>query len=130
MNSNAQELEAILFPDHCPSCHSEWEDGYGYDEEPCCSKAKSNIHDAVKEWADKQANAREVKARIEEIEDIDQSRAIEADDEFGTFCQSCHMTLESPEDSCGCNHLYQQRKGRLAELREQLTTNKPNGRES
>lgn len=44
------ELDDILFPDHCSSCHSEWDSGYGYGEEPCCSKAVSNIRDSVKKF--------------------------------------------------------------------------------
>lgn len=44
------KLDDILFPDHCSSCHSEWDSGYGYGEEPCCTKAASNIRDSVKKF--------------------------------------------------------------------------------
>lgn len=51
-NTDDEELERILFPDHCRSCHAEWDEGYGSGEEPCCTKAASNIrHDVIK-WRD------------------------------------------------------------------------------
>lgn len=48
------ELDKIIFPDHCSSCHSEWDEGYGYGEEPCCNKAASNIRRDVLKWHESQ----------------------------------------------------------------------------
>lgn len=45
-----RRLKELTFPSHCSSCHSEWEDGYGDQEEPCCSRAKSNIIDSIMKW--------------------------------------------------------------------------------
>ena len=45
-----RRLKELAFPSHCSSCHSEWEDGYGDQEEPCCSRAKSNIIDNIMKW--------------------------------------------------------------------------------
>ena len=45
-----RRLKELAFPSHCSSCHGEWEDGYGDQEEPCCSRAKSNIIDNIMKW--------------------------------------------------------------------------------
>lgn len=59
-------------------------------------------------------------ARIEEIEDIDQSRDIQVEDDGDyIWCMSCHMILEDREQDCACNILYQKRKDRLAALRDE-----------
>ena len=63
---------------------------------------------------------RELGARIEEIEDIDQSRNVVEEDDGIIWCDSCAMVLETENDKCGCNHLYEQRKTRLAELRQAI----------
>jgi hypothetical protein len=56
-------------------------------------------------------------ARLEEIEDIDQSRDVETDGSGYIHCDSCMMQLESVDQKCGCNYLYDQRKARLVALR-------------
>ncbi len=58
-------------------------------------------------------------ARIEEIEDIDQSRDIEEEVGGIIWCTSCEMTLEDPDQKCGCNNIYDKRKQRISMLRHQ-----------
>jgi hypothetical protein len=59
-------------------------------------------------------------ALIEEIEDIDQSRDVEEDGGGYYWCTSCEMTLEEPEQKCGCIYIYEKRKQRLAMLKTRL----------
>ena len=58
------KLKELLFPDHCSSCHAEWDDD-GFEDMPCCSKAPSNIRDAVEKWHE--AQTKEMYDQIREL---------------------------------------------------------------
>lgn len=58
------KLKELLFPDHCSSCHAEWDDN-GFEDMPCCSKAPSNIRAAVEKWHE--AQTKEMYDQIREL---------------------------------------------------------------
>lgn len=59
-------------------------------------------------------------ARIEEIEDIDQSRDVVQTEDGTWTCQHCTMTLKDRESPCACNMLYLKRKHRIERLRKEV----------
>lgn len=59
-------------------------------------------------------------ARIEEIEDIGQSRHVVVEDDDTIWCEHCHMVLEDSSQDCACEIIYQKRAERLRKLRSQL----------
>lgn len=63
-----------------------------------------------------------LRAQIEEIEDIDQSRNIEVGADGDIWCSSCEMWLEDEGQSCGCNNLFEKRLERLTKLKSELAS--------
>lgn len=57
-------------------------------------------------------------ARIEEIEDVDQSRSVVTDPDGTIWCMECQMELDGENERCACNVIYSKRKNRLEQLRK------------
>lgn len=81
---------------------------------------EDDLVEAISAYTSTKEREAELKAYIEEIEDIDQSRDVEEDAAGYWWCTSCEMSLEDPEQQCGCNHIYEKRKQRVAKLKAEL----------
>lgn len=71
------------------------------------------------------ADRRVEEARIDEIEDISQSRDVVVEDDGTIWCQHCHMTLEDSSQDCACDIIYKKRAERLRQLRATHHPKKP-----
>lgn len=84
-------------------------DGTGHDEEGNLERSIDTVQALIRR--------REREARIEEIEDIDQSRDVEEYGDGYFWCKHCTMQLQNDDSECACNFLYDKRKRRLAQLK-------------
>lgn len=62
-------------------------------------------------------NSEARRARIEEIEDISQSRDVEMKSNGVVWCRHCERALEHPDAPCSCDILYKKRKERIRKLK-------------
>lgn len=77
-----------------------------------------NLRKITTENARKQVERVVAQARIEEIEDISQSRDVEVDPSGVAWCITCQMEIEHIDDDCACIRIYNRRRNRLAQLRD------------